>query len=164
MKIKIKCATCDKIRFIEKSYINAGRFKSGRCFKCSRNKFGEQSSNWKGGKIMNDNGYVLIRSPKHPFVNAFGYVREHRLIMEKNLGRYLLPTEVVHHLNGDRTDNRIENLELLESQSIHVRERDAHRVKGICSICGLPQLARNFCKSHYWTEYLKAHRFSKKLS
>ena len=66
---------------------------------------------WKGGKYTNQGGYVLILCKDHPN-NQKGYVFEHRLVMEKHLGRYLTLDEVVHHINGIKNDNRIENLKL----------------------------------------------------
>ena len=60
-----------------------------------------------------------IYSPEHPYADGAGYVYEHRIVMEECLGRVLLPTEVVHHINGDSTDNRIENLMRFDSHSEH---------------------------------------------
>lgn len=65
---------------------------------------------WKGGKHINPAGYIVIYKPDYPKVSK--YVLKHRLVMEEHLGRFLLPTERVHHSNGIKTDNRIENLEL----------------------------------------------------
>jgi len=71
-------------------------------------KFGELHPNWKGGKFKSDNGYIMIRVKDK-------YELEHRLIMEKYLGRKLCSWETVHHKNGIRDDNRLENLKLLPS-------------------------------------------------
>jgi len=75
---------------------------------------GPKSPYWKGGKYQDrTSGYILVYSPNHPSAHKKGYVMEHRLIMESRLGRYLKKNELVHHKNGVKDDNRIENLEVV---------------------------------------------------
>ncbi len=79
--------------------------------------------NSKNGRIKRS-GYWYILTPNHPSkINSKQkYVAEHRLVMEKHLSRFLKPVEVVHHINHDPTDNRIENLELCESPGTHIQD------------------------------------------
>ena len=71
-----------------------------------------RQAKWKGG-TMRTNGYIKISSPEHPYADHSGYVMQHRLVMEKVLGRFLERGEFVHHKNGVKDDNRPENLELV---------------------------------------------------
>lgn len=64
------------------------------------------------GHIIPSAGYLLVKCKGHPNASKKGYVRQHILIMSEKIGRGLLPDEEVHHINGIRDDNRIENLEL----------------------------------------------------
>lgn len=59
-------------------------------------------------------GYVRVYVPMHPEANTWGYVYEHRVIAEQMIGRRLEPDEIVHHKNGKRWDNRVENLEVMD--------------------------------------------------
>ena len=61
---------------------------------------------------VNQNGYIEIYNPEHSNSNMSGHILEHRLVMAEHIGRDLLSSESVHHKNGNRSDNRIENLEL----------------------------------------------------
>lgn len=72
----------------------------------------------RGGRTAN-NGYIYIKAYDHPYKDKQNYVLEHRLVMEAHLGRYLLPTEVVHHINNIPWDNRIENLMLFATTGDH---------------------------------------------
>lgn len=69
----------------------------------------EHGTNWKGGRIKYGE-YIAVYDPSHPRAMKNGYVPEHRLVMEKILGRYLEPFEVVHHIDGDKRNNCAENL------------------------------------------------------
>jgi len=91
--------------------------------------------NWKGGRISLE-GYINIYMPDHPCVKSNKYISEHRLMMENWLknhnpenpylieiegykGKWLSPMAVIHHINGIKDDNRIENLMLFASNKEH---------------------------------------------
>ena len=86
---------------------------------------GKRNGLWKGTKLT-ENGYIKILKPNHPRARD-KYIWEHILIVEKKIGRFLNKSEVVHHINGVRNDNRIENLMLFESNSKHLSFH--HKIK-----------------------------------
>jgi hypothetical protein len=85
------------------------------CGVACRNRY-ISKGNVKNGYWVDKDGYAIKD------INGKHY-RLHRLVMEQKLGRKLLKEEQVHHINGTRLDNSIENLELFESRSKHLRER-----------------------------------------
>jgi hypothetical protein len=88
----------------------------------------EEAANWRGG-ISIDRGYVYRYCPDHPNAKN-GRVQEHRLVMEKHLGRYLEPDEVIHHKDGNKKNNDLSNLELLKrGQHISNHFKASHEVE-----------------------------------
>lgn len=80
------------------------------------------SPEWNGGRRLQKYGYVGIYVPLHPYSNKSSHlVPEHRLVMEVVLGRYLEPSEVVHHIDGHPRHNWPENLEVFASNADHLR-------------------------------------------
>ncbi|HKY40764.1 MAG TPA: HNH endonuclease [Polyangiaceae bacterium] len=90
---------------------------------------GERHGMWKGGRSKNQEGYALVLlNERHPFwsmSNSAGYVLEHRLVMARKLKRPLRPNETVHHIDGDKTNNKISNLQL----------RQGRHGNGECHVC-----------------------------
>lgn len=99
--------------------------------KCRPNQDSEKHWNWKGGLTM-QKGYRLLMRKDHPSADRDGYVLEHRLIMEKKIGRYLKKDEVVHHINENRLDNRLENLKIMKQgqhSSQHMLGNDYYKYR-----------------------------------
>jgi len=107
--------TKDKLRqfHLGKKLSNEHRLKVIKTLSSYEDQFGVNNPAWKGGKTFTSQGYVWVKNRTHPNANNGGYVSEHRLVMEKHLNRYLTKDECVHHRNGIKNDNRIENLELM---------------------------------------------------
>jgi len=103
------------------------KFGPERCANMAR--WEKKNGNWNGGWAYRGPGYISVLRHDHPFSDGKGYVLEHRLLMESRLGRLLSPTEVVHHINGNIKDNRIENLMLFSSSGKHLKYHNAERGK-----------------------------------
>lgn len=113
----------------KKVITNMGLSSKGR----GKGLLGPKSYGWRGGRYTTKRDkYVYIYCPDHPFAKrggqgGGGYVLEHRLVMEKHIGRYLTKKEDIHHVNGKKDDNRIKNLMLVSHQK--------HYKKVICPKC-----------------------------
>jgi hypothetical protein len=94
---------------------------------------GSAHGSWKGGVIRADGGYLLeMVPPEDPMASMrtrMGYVPQHRLVMARAIGRPLDRFETVHHINGVRDDNRLENLQLRQG-------RHGNGVRHVCADCG----------------------------
>lgn len=124
----IACPHCGKQRWQRKDKVKRNLLS---CRSCSTKLFsipkgfkrrnpplrGTALSYWKGGRIKTKFGYIHVRIYPEDFFYSMalknGYVAEHRLVMAKHLGRCLHRWEFVHHRNNNKTDNRIENLQLI---------------------------------------------------
>lgn len=119
-EIPIKCGICGQVRTLPAHRIPKENF-TGICVSCART--GQRSHHWKGGRFKHLSGYILVRlTPEHRFysmADSHHLVPEHRLIMAEHIGRCLRDNEIVHHKNGIKDDNRLENLELLDRRLHH---------------------------------------------
>lgn len=94
----------------------------------------ENNPRWKNGMYL-AHGYWFVLKPDHPFGNCRGYVKLHRLIMEKHLGRYMTKEEEIHHKNGIKSDNLFSNLQLMTKSnhtSLHHKKDMSDR---FCLLC-----------------------------
>jgi len=90
---------------------------------------GDQHPEWKGGRRIDSAGYVEVWVENHPFRRIHTrYILEHRLVMEKMLGRYLWPGEVVHHIDKNKQNNDPANLRLYPNNATHLAEELKGRV------------------------------------
>ncbi len=118
------CPSCHEGRLVDSFSTRKANF-TGRCKKCHDSEMGLQNHpQWKGGMHTNQAGYVIVKNPEHPRSDPNGYVKRARLVLEQKLGRQLLMSEDIHHINGIKNDDRPENLIALskgEHMSLHMR-------------------------------------------
>ena len=106
-----KCLMCGKIFSVKGNH----KYQKFCSYKCSgdfkhytKERWGKLSKCWKGGEIINVNGYKKIL-----LVGEGKYKLEQQIVMENKLGRKLKPPEIIHHINGDKLDNDISNLKIM---------------------------------------------------
>lgn len=126
----------------------------------------ESHHKWKGGRYK-FRGYIYVLKKGHPLSNCGGYVLEHRLVASEKWGIEALAGKVVHHKNGERSDNRIENLEIL-LQSVHISnhmkgENSTNRIIGnpnpmIFCKCGCGNKRLKYDKSGRLRKYIYHHQ------
>lgn len=127
--IYVACPNCNTTRWVR---FLRGKPETTRCYDCAIKQVGIQNRgqnnpNWRGGKQKNSTDYISVKLQSEddffrPMTSKTGYVAEHRLIMAKHISRCLLSWEVVHHKNGIRNDNRLENLRLVASGRCHISD------------------------------------------
>ena len=129
LKIERDCVQCNNTYEVTVSQLRAdlkrGRRMLGKCHAC------------RNDGVVTKEGYIWLLRPEHPAAYNGRYVPQHILVMEKKLGRYLdRQNESVHHINGDRADNRLENLQLRnkyhgKGQAWECGDCGSHNVKSV---------------------------------
>lgn len=162
-RVNIECQNCHITFEVIKSRKNTAKYCSRSCHgkkvlasidpKTIPRATGSKNANWKGGRRKHSNGYqwILVEG---------SYILEHRHVMQKHIGRKLLRHELVHHINHDKLDNRLENLEIVgwsEHTIMHHKEglykpmgwSRLHKRCINCNTLDKPHRAKGLCKTCY---------------
>ena len=129
-RVKFKCKVCTKILLVWPTLLKKRRTCSLKCRSIyyKKTRTGKNAAHWNGGRYEVSGGYIYVWKPSHPHASKDGYVLEHRLVIERKIGRILTRREIVHHINHVRSDNRPSNLMLFPSISAHVRHHGSLRL------------------------------------
>ena len=142
--IEIACSHCGGLRLIQQRYSQHKSFKN-ICLACAQKinpRLREKHPNFINAPIL-FNGYRLMPIPPNsPFISMANHgkarIFEHRLVMAQYLGRCLTTKEIVHHKNGDKLDNRIENLELTSPRKHLLKAYETTYTKGFMDALNMP--------------------------
>jgi hypothetical protein len=131
-KVELVCDECGVHYWRYPSQIRHAARRKQRGNHCSKECQGKARSRLNSQiskrRFVGKDGYAWVFAPDHPKAVGYGYVQEHRLVMEQVLGRVLQDGELVHHRNGVKDDNRPENLIVLTQQT--------HMGEVVCPYCG----------------------------
>lgn len=127
-KRRTNCEHCGKP--LKSNIAPKVRFCSKSCAMKDRDRKGQLNAPV-GARQKHSNGYMMIKMPGNPGAYKTGWMLEHRYVMEEFLGRALNDDEHVHHKNGDRSDNRLENLELWSGKKDPPGQRQIDRAKDL---------------------------------
>lgn len=145
------CLHCKK-EFFKKLTKHKYKFCSHKCHSLSQ--IGKSTKRF---EKIDRKGYWFIHKPNHPCASKQGYVSEQRLVMEKHIGRFTNRHEIIHHINRDKKDNRIENLVLYSSNSDHHKFGHPEHIKKVIENNKGKRLSVNteFKKGNYPARWLK---------
>lgn len=129
---------------------------------------GPRNHQWKGGRVVASNGYVLVRVGRdHPLSDVRGYAYEHRIVAAQKLGRWPHPWEIVHHVDGDKTNNVPDNIVIEPSIAHHLRHhrrpegprlRDPDEINIVVSCaCGCGARFRRFDRAGRARRFISGH-------